>query len=377
MASNGDRAQQQAGATSRHARSTSYSGEVSGFLQGPYPTLLQGLAPALRRSRSSTSGRGSMGGGQVLPKTLGRQPVQQVAAAPAAPVASTSGRGSTAGTGTSKSSRQVAAALASTYSAADHRDPQKVAEYAADIIAGSLERENMFRPNPAYMEAQGDLNAKMRGILLDWLIEVHMKYRMRPETLYLTVNIIDRYLSVKTVLRKKLQLLGVVAMQIAAKYEEIDPPRVHEFAYITDKTYTKKEIVDLEARVLAALDFQITAVTPAMFLNKFQSANGCDAMHRSLSEYAMELFLLDLRSLSYPPSLLVCAALHLSNTLLGRPAWPAGLASCVGHNDEATVAVCAGEMREVMEKARTASMQTVRRKFQLEANHRVADMIRA
>merc|ERR1719412_1442150 len=154
-------------------------------------------------------------------------------------------------------------------------------------------------------EKQTDINGKMRAILIDWLVEVHMKLRMRSETLFLTVNIIDRYLSVRPVLRKKLQLLGVVAMFIAAKYEEIDPPRVHEFAYLTDHTYSKKEIVTMECNVLAALEYQIAVPTVVHFLDRLQRVNGCDAVHKSLAQYALELSLLDLRSLRHPPSMLV------------------------------------------------------------------------
>merc|ERR1740139_699528 len=122
-----------------------------------------------------------------------------------------------------------------------------------------------------------------------------MKYRLRSETLFLTVNIIDRYLSVRPVMRKKLQLLGVVAMMIAAKYEEIDPPRVHEFAYITDHTYSKKDIVNMECQVLMALEYQIAVPTPYHMLDRLQRANGCDAVHRCLAQYALELALLELR----------------------------------------------------------------------------------
>lgn len=82
----------------------------------------------------------------------------------------------------------------------------------------------------------------MRAILIDWLIQVHHKFELSPETLYLTINIVDRYLATKTTLRKELQLLGISAMLIASKYEEIWAPEVdihcneqvskhHEFKY--------------------------------------------------------------------------------------------------------------------------------------------------
>jgi len=256
----------------------------------------------------------------------------------------------------------------------DERDPQRASEYAADIFAHLLDTESLFLPKPEYMEEQADINGKMRAILIDWLVEVHMKYRLRPETLFLTVSIIDRYLSVRPVMRKKLQLLGVVAMFIAAKYEEIDPPKVHEFAYITDHTYSKKEIVSMECNVLMALEYQIAVPTPAHLLDRLQRVNGCDAVHRSLVQYALELSLLDLRSLRHPPSVLVGAALLMSNEFLGRrPLWPAAMAHHT-RRSESSLRSCAQDLRLVLETAKTASLQAVRRKYQLDLNHAVANM---
>lgn len=77
-----------------------------------------------------------------------------------------------------------------------------------------------------YMDLQPDIKAKMRSILVDWLIEVHRKFELMPETLYLTMNIVDRFLSMKVVRRKELQLVGISAMLIACKYEEIWAPEV-------------------------------------------------------------------------------------------------------------------------------------------------------
>jgi len=76
------------------------------------------------------------------------------------------------------------------------------------------------------MEAQPDVNEKMRAILIDWLVEVHLKFKLVPETLYLTVSLIDKYLEKVVVNREKLQLVGVTAMLIASKYEEIYAPEV-------------------------------------------------------------------------------------------------------------------------------------------------------
>merc|ERR1719498_2218902 len=115
------------------------------------------------------------------------------------------------------------------------------------------------------MAQQSDINEKMRGILIDWLVEVHLKYKLKPETLYLAVNVIDRFLEKCTISRKKLQLVGVTGMLIAAKYEEIYAPEVRDFVYITDKAYTKEEILQMEIAMLNALEFQITGPTPMSF----------------------------------------------------------------------------------------------------------------
>jgi len=253
-------------------------------------------------------------------------------------------------------------------------DPQKATEYAHDIFNRLLEKESLRPPKPDYMAGQADINVKMRAILLDWLVEVHMKFQLRPETLFLTVNIIDRYLSVRPMTRRKLQLLGVVAMFIAAKFEEIDPPQAHEFAYITDKTYTKKEIINMEVTVLNALDFQIVVPTAAHFLESLQQVNGCDAMQSSLARYALELSLLDLRSLLQPPSLLVGAALLLSNAMLGKkPVCPVALVQSTRHA-ESSLWACAEVLCSLVEASRTASLKAVRRKYQLDQHFAVANL---
>ncbi|PIA53862.1 hypothetical protein AQUCO_00900447v1 [Aquilegia coerulea] len=97
-----------------------------------------------------------------------------------------------------------------------------------------------------YMDSQPDINIKMRAILVDWLIEVHHKFELTPETLYLTIYIVDRYLSVKAVLRKELQLVGISAMLIASKYEEIWAPEVSNivlYFYVDITVYVSGNLI--------------------------------------------------------------------------------------------------------------------------------------
>jgi cyclin-A len=112
-----------------------------------------------------------------------------------------------------------------------------------EIFRNLLNTELKYLPSPEYIHTvQNDINQNMRGILVDWLVEVAELYNLSSQTLYLSANYIDRFLSVVPVLRGKLQLVGVSCMLIASKYEEIYPPKVDDFAYITDNSYTEEEV---------------------------------------------------------------------------------------------------------------------------------------
>ena len=145
-------------------------------------------------------------------------------------------------------------------------DLQYVKEYQEEIVEYLLSLEREKRINPKYMLEQKDINEKMRIILIDWLIEVHLKFKLLPETLFLTINFIDRYLQKNQTSRDKLQLIAVSSLLIACKYEEIYPPEISSFVYITDNAYKKEDILNYELKILSALDYDVTYPTPLRFL---------------------------------------------------------------------------------------------------------------
>jgi len=258
---------------------------------------------------------------------------------------------------------------------------QNVQEYAPDIINQFFRDESSFLPKADYMEKQTDITVRMRTILVDWLVEVHMKYRLRPETLHLTVNLIDRYLTRIPVMRKRLQLVGVVAMFIASKFEEINPPELHDWVYITDNAYTKDDILKMECNMLTTLSFQIVVPTAAHFFDVLEKANACDAVHCETARYLLELGLLDIRMLQYTPSQIVAAALLLSNELLKRsPKWPETMVQ-QSRQTEQTLRTCADELRQLLEADRTGAvqpaggqLQAVHKKFSVAQRHGVSKM---
>jgi len=260
-------------------------------------------------------------------------------------------------------------------------DPQYVAEYAPDVLQVMLRRQMAFMPRANYMGTQRELNSKMRAILTDWLFEVHhKKYKMRRETLFLTVNVIDRYLSARDVPRDRLQLVGVAATLIAAKYEEIHPPEVQDFINVTAMTYSRKEILDTEMTIINALAFQVACPTAAYFLSHYQASykmfplesrrertlldgSPWDAHSGDLAWYIMELGLLDISLILFPPSHLAAAALLLSNAISGfSPRWPDFLARSTGH-EEAALRDCVGQLRVLLTQAPTSELQAVQNHY--------------
>ncbi|GFR51344.1 hypothetical protein Agub_g13767, partial [Astrephomene gubernaculifera] len=148
----------------------------------------------------------------------------------------------------------------------DKLNPLMAAEYVNDIYYFYKRVEPKFKVPADYMSKQTDINDKMRAILIDWLVEVHLKFKLMPETLFLTVNLIDRFLNEKQVTRKNLQLVGVTSMLIASKYEEIWAPEVRDFVYISDRAYTKEQILGMEKVMLNTLKFHLTLPTTYNFL---------------------------------------------------------------------------------------------------------------
>jgi hypothetical protein len=203
----------------------------------------------------------------------------------------------------------------------DLDDPLMVAEYVVEIFDYLRELEQSTMPNPNYMDDQEDLEWKMRGILIDWLIEVHTRFHLLPETLFLAVNIIDRFLSTKVVNLGRLQLVGVTAMFIASKYEEVLSPHVANFRHVADDGFTEQEILGAERFVLSALNYDLSYPNPMNFLRRISKADSYDIQTRTLGKYLMEISLLDHRFMCYQPSHIAAASMYLARLILERGEW--------------------------------------------------------
>ncbi|KAK2848829.1 hypothetical protein Q5P01_008663 [Channa striata] len=242
-------------------------------------------------------------------------------------------------------------------------DVNEVPEYAAEIHTYLREMEIKTQPKAGYMKKQPDITNSMRAILVDWLVEVGEEYKLQNETLYLAVNYIDRFLSSMSVLRGKLQLVGTAAMLLASKFEEIYPPEVAEFVYITDDTYTKKQLLRMEHLVLKVLSFDLAAPTINQFLTQYFLNHSVNKQVESLAMYLGELSLVDSEpSLKYLPSQMAAAAYIVANNTVTGGSWPKSLIERTGYSLEELMP-CVEDLHQTYLSAAQHAQQSVREKY--------------
>lgn len=205
--------------------------------------------------------------------------------------------------------------------AEDYDDPLMVAEYVVEIFEYLKVLEESTMPNPDYMEHQDHLEWHLRGVLVDWLVEVHTRFHLLPETIFLAINIIDRFLSARVVELEKLQLVGITAMFIASKYEEVLSPHVQNFKHVADDGFTEDEILKAERFVLAALNYDLSYPNPMNFLRRISKADNYDIQTRTLGKYLLEISLLDHKFMRYHPSHIAAASMYLARLVLERGEW--------------------------------------------------------
>ncbi|XP_036868095.2 cyclin-A1 isoform X1 [Manis javanica] len=244
-------------------------------------------------------------------------------------------------------------------------DVINVTEYAEEIHQYLREAEVRYRPKPHYLQKQPDITEGMRTILVDWLVEVGEEYKLRSETLYLAVNFLDRFLSRMSVLRGKLQLVGTAAILLASKYEEIYPPEVDEFVYITDDTYTKRQLLRMEHLLLKVLAFDLAVPTTNQFLLQYLRRQGVCVRTENLAKYVAELSLLEADPfLKYLPSLIAAAAYCLANYIVNRHFWPDTLAAFTGYS-LSEIVPCLSELHKACLDIPHRPQQAIREKYKV------------
>ncbi|KAK8655145.1 hypothetical protein V6N13_107735 [Hibiscus sabdariffa] len=201
-------------------------------------------------------------------------------------------------------------------------NPLEVVPYIDEIYQYYWISEAMNPSLENYMSKQTDITPHMRGILINWLIEVHLKFDLMQETLYLMVNLLDRYLSEVQIKKNEMQLVGLTTLLLASKYEDFWHPRVKDLISISAEAYTSEQMLKMEKQVLKSLKFRLNAPTPYVFMLRFIKAAQSDTKFEHLAFYLIELCLVEYEALKFKPSLLCASAIYLARcSLQMSPSW--------------------------------------------------------
>lgn len=255
----------------------------------------------------------------------------------------------------------------------DTYDVVMVAELSKDIFGYMKELEMKYRPNPHYMTSQPELKWSYRSTLIDWIVQVHSRFQLLPETLYLTINIIDRFLSKKTVTLNRFQLVGASALFIAAKYEEINCPTLKDIVYMLDNAYTREDIIKAEKYMIDTLEFEIGWPGPMSFLRRISKADEYEYDIRTLAKYLLETTIMDPKLAAAPPSWLASGAYFLSRVILGSNNWSSKHVYYSGYTQEQIFTLAT----VILENCRYAERrhQAILKKYSERRQHRSAQVV--
>ena len=191
---------------------------------------------------------------------------------------------------------------------------QNVEEYIEEIFGNLIDEEKnlICQINPNYFKYQTEINPSMRSILIDWLIDVHNRFQFKEETIYISIYIIDNYLSKKIIQSNKLQLLGITSLFIASKVNEIYIRRISDYVLITDNSYSINDIKFMEEEISKTLNFNFLVPSSLSFYEiiakKCGISEDLDKYH--FGEFLIQSFLIDYRSL-YSYSSIACACCYI------------------------------------------------------------------
>ncbi len=251
-------------------------------------------------------------------------------------------------------------------------NPQIPYEYLHEIHQNLIEEEMQIQTFFGYMKNHCDINEQMRAILIDWIIEVHSKFNLKEETLFLCVFIIDKFLKCEIIPRSKLQLLGVTSIMIACKQEEIYSPSIRDFVCITDNAYTKKEIFEMEFQILKTMEFNTVSPSSLRFFELIAMDFNFNSKEYNFGLYLLELYLIDYRMTKFIPSVIACSAAYIVMKFFKLENYPKIYTDWnINSGSSSVVKDCAREMCFLVDNITGSTLQATKKKF----SHEKYDMV--
>ena len=201
-----------------------------------------------------------------------------------------------------------------TYELEQINNPQYCIEYSKEIFSFLKSNEKLNMPIYKNINLnKTEISEKSRKILIDWIISVHAKFNLLPNTLFLTINLIDRIIEKNVAYINSFQLLGTTALHIAAKYEEIYPPEINDYIFISNKAFSKEDVIEMENFILDTLNFDILCISPYVFLDRLyfiSRENNIDVYY--LSSMFIEFTFLSIEIMVNKQSLIAASMFYLA-----------------------------------------------------------------
>merc|ERR1711957_224546 len=247
-------------------------------------------------------------------------------------------------------------------SSRDRAEPQMVCSYINEILSCHRRVEPKYQPDQ-YIESgkQTQVSKKVRCTLVDWVVEVHRKFKLKQETLFLAVNILDRFLSARGVSKDKLQLVASTCIFIASKWEDMWPPLCKDLVYVGSRAFSKADIVKMEVTILNAIKFDIGVPTSFRFFKRFAKAAGANTQMNHLVSYLVELSMHDYDLLRFPPSMIAASCTNVAQKMLRCGSWDSTLQNETGLS-EAAITPCV-EAFQTFLHALPAEVKNIKTKY--------------
>lgn len=240
----------------------------------------------------------------------------------------------------------------------DLRNPQYVAEYSTSIYHNMKEEEDAFLIDKDFL-ANTEIEERHRRRLVEWLSEVHNKFRLLPETFFITCKLVDLAIQKFGVKKSNLQLLSLGALLISTKYEEIYPPSVRQMLKVAaNETIKKEDVLEMEYKILRSLDFGVTFPTAHRFLERLKKLVNADDVTFHLAHYITQFSMLYIGFQTVKPSLVACGAIYLAmKSIRGRSSWNITFVKSTGYKEKAVKQI-ADRLSELINSAESKALKS-------------------
>lgn len=201
---------------------------------------------------------------------------------------------------------------------ADLHNITTVSEFVVDICKywRELEQTTPIRQNFLLHRREGTASPQNRAVLIDWLYQVHDRFKLHSDTFHMTVHLIDRFLQKVDVSKHELQLIGSTALLMACKYEEMTIPGMNDFVYVSDSAFSKEDMKEMERRIISTISYDLGRPLTINFLRRYSKIVQATDVEHTLGKYLLDLTFTDHSICHLLPSYIAACASFLSRYLL-------------------------------------------------------------